>query len=191
MQVDWFTLIAQVVNLLVLVGLLKHFLFGRIVRAMNEREATIAGRLEEAARGRALAQQEAESLRAKHRELEEQREQILAFQQLVRRVPAADAMIEYAKRLVRKTRVTEADTPDFINKWVTWGAGPRASMNLILAAKARAILHGEAHVSWDDIRAVAKPVLRHRIILNFAAQAERISTDDIIEQLLGHVGEKE
>jgi len=120
-----------------------------------------------------------------------QREQILAFQQLVRRVPAADAMIEYAKRLVRKTRVTEADTPDFINKWVTWGAGPRASMNLILAAKARAILHGEAHVSWDDIRAVAKPVLRHRIILNFAAQAERISTDDIIEQLLGHVGEKE
>jgi len=119
-----------------------------------------------------------------------QREQILAFQQLVRRVPAADAMIEYAKRLVRKTRVTEADTPDFINKWVTWGAGPRASMNLILAAKARAILHGEAHVTWDDIRAVAKPVLRHRIILNFAAQAERISTDDIIEQLLGHVAEK-
>ncbi|MDM8007390.1 MAG: MoxR family ATPase [Phycisphaerae bacterium] len=120
-----------------------------------------------------------------------QREQILAFQQLVRRVPAADAMIEYAKRLVRKTRVTEADTPDFISRWVTWGAGPRASMNLILAAKARAILHGEAHVSWDDIRAVAKPVLRHRIILNFAAQAERISTDDIIEQLVAHVGEKE
>lgn len=120
-----------------------------------------------------------------------QRGQILAFQQLVRRVPAADAMIEYAKRLVRKTRVTETDTPDFINKWVTWGAGPRASMNLILAAKARAILHGEAHVSWDDVRAVAKPVLRHRIILNFAAQAERISTDDIIEQLLGHVEEKE
>lgn len=120
-----------------------------------------------------------------------QREQILAFQQLVRRVPAADAMIEYAKRLVRKTRVTEADTPDFISKWVTWGAGPRASMNLILAAKARAILHGEAHVSWDDVRAVAKPVLRHRIILNFAAQAERISTDDIIEQLVAHVGEKE
>ncbi len=120
-----------------------------------------------------------------------QREQILAFQQLVRRVPAADAMIEYAKRLVRKTRVTEADTPDFISRWVTWGAGPRASMNLILAAKARAILHGEAHLSWDDIRAVAKPVLRHRIILNFAAQAERISTDDIIEQLVAHVGEKE
>ncbi|HPD29746.1 MAG TPA: MoxR family ATPase [Phycisphaerae bacterium] len=119
------------------------------------------------------------------------REGILAFQQLVRRVPAADAMIEYAKRLVRKTRVTEADAPDFVSKWVTWGAGPRASMNLILAAKARAILHGEAHVSWDDIRAVAKPVLRHRIILNFAAQAERISTDDIIEQLLAHVGEKE
>src|SRR5690606_19777616 len=78
MQVDWFTLIAQVVNLLVLVGLLKHFLYGRIVRAMNEREATIAGRLEEAARERASAEQEAESFRARNRELEEQREQILA-----------------------------------------------------------------------------------------------------------------
>jgi MoxR-like ATPase len=118
------------------------------------------------------------------------REQIVEYQQLVRRVPAADTMIDYAKRLVRKTRVTDADVPDFIAKWVTWGAGPRASMNLILAAKARAILQGQAHVNWDDIRAVAKPVLRHRIILNFAAQAEKISTDDIIEQLLKHVGEK-
>jgi MoxR-like ATPase len=119
-----------------------------------------------------------------------EREQIQAFQQLVRRVPAADAMIEYAKRMVRQTRVTDNNAPDFISKWVTWGAGPRASMNLILAAKARAILHGEAHVSWDDIRAVAKPVLRHRIILNFAAQAERIATDDIIDELVAHVGEK-
>jgi len=78
MQVDWFTLTAQVVNLLVLVGLLKHFLYGRIVRAMNEREATIAGRLQDAARGRALAEQEAEAFRARSRELEERREQILA-----------------------------------------------------------------------------------------------------------------
>jgi MoxR-like ATPase len=119
-----------------------------------------------------------------------EQDQILGFQQLVRRVPVADAMIEYAKRMVRLTRVTESDIPDFVSKWVTWGAGPRASMNLILAAKSRAILHGETHVSWDDIRAVAKPVLRHRIILNFAAQAERVSTDDIIDQLIARVGEK-
>ena len=119
------------------------------------------------------------------------RDQIQAYQNLVRRVPVADAMIEYAKRLVRTTRVSEDRAPEFITKWVTWGAGPRASMNLILAAKARAILRGEFHVAWDDIRAVATPVLRHRIILNFAAQAERISTDDIVAQLIDHVpGEK-
>jgi len=118
-----------------------------------------------------------------------EREQITAFQDLVRRVPAADAMIEYAKKLVRCTRPIEANPPEFIAKWVTWGAGPRASMNLILTAKARAILRGQSHVAWEDIRAVAHPVLRHRIILNFAAQAEKMSTDDIIDQLLAHVGE--
>ena len=118
-----------------------------------------------------------------------EREQITAYQDLVRRVPVADAMIEYAKRLVRCTRPVEENPPEFIAKWVTWGAGPRASMNLILTAKARAILRGESHVAWEDIRAVAHPVLRHRIILNFAAQAEKMSTDDIIDQLLAHVGE--
>jgi MoxR-like ATPase len=99
----------------------------------------------------------------------------------------ADAMIEYAKRLVRCTRINEPGVPEFISRWVTWGAGPRASMNLILSAKARAILRGRSHVAWEDIDAVAKPVLRHRIILNFAAQAERMSTDGIIEKLLAHV----
>ena len=118
-----------------------------------------------------------------------EREQITAYQDLVRRVPVADAMIEYAKRLVRCTRPVEENPPQFIAKWVTWGAGPRASMNLILTAKARAILRGESHVAWEDIRAVAHPVLRHRIILNFAAQAEKMTTDDIIDQLLAHVGE--
>jgi MoxR-like ATPase len=117
------------------------------------------------------------------------REAIQAFQGLVRRVLAADAMIDYAKDIVRCTRPNEANPPEFVRKWVTWGAGPRASMNLILAAKSRAILQGQPHVTWEDIRAVAKPVLRHRIILNFAAQAERISTDDIIDQLIEHVGE--
>lgn len=119
------------------------------------------------------------------------RDRIRDFQDLVRRVPVADAMIEYAKRLVRCTRVADPSAPAFITKWVTWGAGPRASMNLILTAKARAILHGQFHVSWDDIKAVAHPVMRHRIILNFAAQAEKISTDDIIDQLLAHVKEQE
>ena len=118
-----------------------------------------------------------------------EREQITAYQDLVRRVPVADAMIEYAKRLVRCTRPVEENAPEFIAKWVTWGAGPRASMNLILTAKARAIVRGESHVAWEDIRAVAHPVLRHRIILNFAAQAEKMSTDDIVDQLLAHVGE--
>ena len=118
-----------------------------------------------------------------------EREQITAYQDLVRRVPVADAMIDYAKRLVRCTRPVEENPPEFIAKWVTWGAGPRASMNLILTAKARAILRGESHVAWEDIRAVAHPVLRHRLILNFAAQAEKMSTDDIIDQLLAHVGE--
>ncbi len=116
--------------------------------------------------------------------------EVTQFQSLVRRVPAADSMLDYAKRLVRATRPKTDAAPDFIKQWITWGAGPRASMNLILAAKARAILHGEFHVSWDDIKAVAKPVLRHRIILNFAAQAEGTTTDDIIEQLLAKIPDK-
>jgi MoxR-like ATPase len=115
---------------------------------------------------------------------------IVEYQELVRRVPAADTMIEYAKRIARSTRTTGEDIPEFIRKWVTWGAGPRASMFMILAAKARALLHGEAHVSWEHIRAVAKPILRHRIILNFAAQAEGMTTDQIVDQVLEHVPEK-
>lgn len=108
MQVEWFTLIAQVVNLLVLLGLLKHFLFGRIVRAMNEREATIMGRLDEAARGRASAEQEAELFRARSRELEAQREQILA-----RTEEQADAhrgqLMEAARREIEKMQIEWLD----------------------------------------------------------------------------------
>jgi len=115
---------------------------------------------------------------------------IVKYQHLVRRIPAADTMIEYAKRIARATRTTGDNVPEFIKKWVTWGAGPRASMFMILAAKARALLHGDSHVSWDHIRAVAKPILRHRIILNFAAQAEGMTTDRIVDQLLEQVPEK-
>ena len=97
--------------------------------------------------------------------------------------------LEFVHRIEGRGLSVEKNPPECIAKWVTWGAGPRASMNLILSAKARAILRGESHVAWEDIRAVAKPVLRHRIILNFAAQAEKMATDDIVDQLLAYVGD--
>ena len=113
-----------------------------------------------------------------------EREDLLACQTLVRRIPAADHIFHYAAQLVRTTRPNQPEAPDFIRDWLNFGAGPRASLNLVLAAKARAILSGRFHVSSEDIRAVAKPVLRHRIIPNFTAQAEGVSADDIIARLL-------
>ena len=93
--------------------------------------------------------------------------------------------IRYAVRLTRLTRArTRTDVPDFVRDYVTWGAGPRASQYLILAAKARAVLHGRYYVTTEDIRAVAGPVLRHRIITNFNAEAEGIKPDDIVERLI-------
>jgi MoxR-like ATPase len=112
------------------------------------------------------------------------REDILELQEIVRRVPAADHVIRYAMALARKTRVTKPDAPDFIKQWVSWGAGPRASQYLILGAKARAVLHGRYYVSCEDIQAVAYPVLRHRIITNFNAEAEGVTTDQIIARLI-------
>jgi MoxR-like ATPase len=88
------------------------------------------------------------------------------------------------------TRLSRPKTPqaaDFVNKWLTWGAGPRASMNLILAAKAHAILHGQFHVAVDDVAAVALPILRHRLILNFAAQSEGIGVEEVIRRILERV----
>ena len=111
-------------------------------------------------------------------------EDILRLQHIVRRVPVADHVFGYAKRITRMTRPNTAEAADFVNKWLTWGAGPRASMNLILAAKARAILNGKHHVSADDVAAVASPILRHRLILNFAAQSEGKTVDDVIHRLL-------
>ena len=90
-------------------------------------------------------------------------------------------------RLTRQTRRDEANSLDFIRDYVSWGAGPRASQYLVLAAKARAVLHGRYHVSTDDIRAVAGPVLRHRIITNFNAEAEGLKPDDIVERLIKSV----
>lgn len=111
-------------------------------------------------------------------------EEIITLQNLVRRVPVADQVFQYAKRLVRMTRPNTPEAADFANKWLLWGAGPRASMNLILAAKARAILRGQFHVSPDDVAAMASPVLRHRLVANFAAQSENITTDVIVKKLL-------
>src|SRR5947209_4421490 len=94
-------------------------------------------------------------------------EDILKLQHIVRRVPVSDHVFKYAKRLTRMTRPGTPEASDFVNKWLTWGAGPRASMNLILAAKAHAILRGHHHVAADDVAAVAAPILRHRLIPNF------------------------
>ena len=109
---------------------------------------------------------------------------ILDFQKLVRRVPVSEPVMRYAVRLSRTTRPGEGEVPDFIEKWLDYGASVRASQYLILGGKARALMNGRYHVSYDDIRALAPPVFRHRILTNFHAESERISSDKIIEQLL-------
>jgi len=112
---------------------------------------------------------------------------ILEFQHVVRRIPVAEHVLEYAASLVRATRPDEPDAPDFVRKLMAWGAGPRASLNLILAGKARAALRGRCHVSVDDIRELSLPVLRHRIIPNFAARSEGMTSDTLITKLLDEV----
>ncbi|MCF7808689.1 MAG: MoxR family ATPase [Candidatus Marinimicrobia bacterium] len=112
------------------------------------------------------------------------RESILDYQDLVRRVPIAENVINYAVDLVGRTRPDTEDAPDYIQKWVAWGAGPRASQYLILGAKTRAALNGNATPSIEDVKAVALPVLRHRILSNFNAEADGISVDEIIKKLL-------
>ena len=111
------------------------------------------------------------------------REEILKFQDLVRRVPVADNVIEYAVNLVSATRPGE-NAQDFINEWVDWGAGPRASQFLILGAKAKSILDGRPTADIDDVKSLALPVLRHRVLPNFNAEAEGMSVDDIINKLI-------
>src|SRR5436853_7003 len=111
-------------------------------------------------------------------------EDILSLQQVVRRVPVSDKVFGFAKRITRLSRPGTPEAADFVDKWLTWGAGPRASMNLILAAKAHALLRGSNHVACDDVVAVAMPILRHRLILNFAAQSEGITIEDVIRQLI-------
>ena len=112
---------------------------------------------------------------------------ILALQDLVLRVPVADHVYQYAAKLVRATRPGQDDALDFINEWVSFGTGPRACLNLVMASKARAILHGRFNVAIDDIQTLALPVMRHRMGLNFAAQSEGKKTDDIVRQLLEEI----
>jgi MoxR-like ATPase len=114
------------------------------------------------------------------------REEILAFQQVVRRVPVSDTVVRYAVKLVRSTRPT-AGAPDFINQWLSYGASVRAAQALVLGGKARALLQGRSHVTFDDVRALARPVFRHRILRNFQAQSERVTTDSLVDQLLNAV----
>jgi MoxR-like ATPase len=114
-------------------------------------------------------------------------EEIRELQDLVRRVPIADDVLRYAMKLTRATRVRSPSAPDFVKEWLSWGAGPRASQYLTLGGKARAVLRGRHHVSRADIDAVALPVLRHRIITNFSAEAEGITADKVIEDLKSFV----
>jgi MoxR-like ATPase len=116
---------------------------------------------------------------------------IIQMQQIVRRVPIADHVIRYAMSLSRATRVSQGGVPDFVKEWVQWGAGPRASQYLIVGAKARAVLEGRFYVTVADVKAVAHPVLRHRIIANFSAEAEGVTTDKIIDKLLEVIPAKE
>lgn len=114
-------------------------------------------------------------------------EDILRLQDIVRRVPVGDHIFQYAAALSRATRPKEADSPKFIQEWVAWGAGPRASQYLILGAKARAGLYGRLHVTIEDVVEVALPVLRHRIVTNYNAEAEGIASDDIVRRLLKEI----
>ena len=114
-------------------------------------------------------------------------EEIQNLQEIVMKVPVADSVARYALQFARLTRRDQPQAPDFIKDYVSWGAGPRASQFLVLGAKARAILHGRFYVSTEDIRMVAAPVLRHRIITNFNAEAEGIKPDNIVQLLIEHI----
>ncbi|MCA8993856.1 MAG: AAA family ATPase [Planctomycetaceae bacterium] len=114
-------------------------------------------------------------------------EDVQAFHRVVRSVPIARELIEYAVRLVSASRPNRPEASDFVNKWVSWGAGTRASQYLVLASKARALLQGRSHVTVDDLHALSKPVLRHRILPNYKAEAEGVNVDQIIERLISSV----
>ena len=110
--------------------------------------------------------------------------EIIELQRIVREVPVSDHLIRYTLSLVRQTRLGQPGVPEFVEEQVAWGAGPRAVQYMILGGKARALLHGRTHVSIEDIRTLAKPVLRHRLVLSFTAESEDVSADTVIDKLL-------
>lgn len=114
-------------------------------------------------------------------------EEIVKYQELVNRVPVSDQVLGYAWALVRASRPGEAEAPEFINKWASWGAGPRGVLTLVTAAKARAILYGRYHATVEDVKSVAGPALRHRLAGNYAAQANDIGSEQLIEMLLKEI----
>jgi len=114
-------------------------------------------------------------------------EDVLRFHALVRKVPIAEDLVRFAVRIASSTRPRQATTPDFVNDWVSWGAGTRAAQFLSLGAKARALLNGRSHVTKEDIVALAEPVLRHRVLVNYRAEAEGVSVGKVIERVLAAV----
>src|SRR5437764_1713781 len=118
-------------------------------------------------------------------------DQILELQRLVRRVPVTDHVLHYTLALVRQTRISEPGAPKFIREWLSWGAGPRAVQYLVLGGKARALLYGRAHVQTEDVQALALPVLRHRILTNFTAASEGVTTDTVIKRLIEETPSRE
>ncbi len=109
---------------------------------------------------------------------------VLRFHEIIRKVPIAEDIVRYAVRLAAASRPHQAETPDFVNEWVNWGAGLRAGQNLVLGAKARALLQNRSHVSVEDIQTLAYPTLRHRVLINYRAEAEGIKVEDVIKRLL-------
>jgi MoxR-like ATPase len=118
-------------------------------------------------------------------------EQIIELQKLVRKVPVTDHVIRYALAIVRQTRITQPGAPKFIKEWLSWGAGPRAVQNLIMGAKSRALLYGRSHVTTEDISAIALPVMRHRILTNFTAASEGVTTDTVVQKILKETPSRE
>ena len=114
-------------------------------------------------------------------------EDLLAFHEVASRVPIGEPMVRYAVRLSAASRPMQPETPEFINDWVSWGAGLRAAQNLVLGAKARALLNGRSHVAAEDIQALALPVLRHRVLVSYRAEAEGVTVEKVIERLLDEV----
>jgi MoxR-like ATPase len=111
-------------------------------------------------------------------------EDVLRFHELVRKVPIADEMVRYAVQLAAASRPQQPGTPDFVNQWVSWGAGTRAGQFMVLGSKARALFKGRSHVTVEDIQSLAAPVLRHRILLNYRAEAEGLRVGEIIRRLI-------